>query len=197
MKSIFTEINAVILFRINNAHQSFKGKLNMWEKTENKSFTIPLGSKAHEIAHQASQAIYNPEKNPDKEEQAYLNSLAVYAVNYYLKILGFETEFEKSSTQNDLLLKFLTEADLLVTNIGTLECIPVQNNIEYCEISPEVWSDRIGYVIVKLSTSRREAVILGFSKTPLSKISWNELKSVDDLIDYLTDKEEVAAINIP
>lgn len=61
---------------------------------------------------------------------------------------------------------------------------------------PEVWSDRIGYIFVKLDTSLREAVILGFTKTPSSKICLSKLQSVNDLIDYLTDLEENTSKNI-
>ena len=166
-------------------------------KVKQASFTIPLGSKAHEIARQSSQAVCNTDTDGSKERRVYLNSLTVYAVDFYLKLLGFETVFEESNSQDKLMLKFLTEADLLVKNIGKFECIYIEENTEYCEISPEVCCDRIGYIIVELSRSRREAVILGFTKTPSPKIHLNQLQSVDDLIDYLTDKEEKAgATNI-
>lgn len=147
----------------------------MIEETQEVSFTIPLGTKAHEVASQSRQAICNSNKNIDEAEQAYINSLVVYAVNYYLKILGFE---------------------MSVKDIGTLECVPILTDTEYYDISPEVWSDRIGYIFVKLDTSLREAVILGFTKTPSSKIYLSKLQSVNDLIDYLTDIEENMSINI-
>ncbi|WP_201800726.1 DUF1822 family protein [Dulcicalothrix desertica] len=160
------------------------------------SFTIPLGTKAHEIGRQSSEAVCNTGKDANKTERVYLNSLAVYAVNYYLEILRFETEFEQSNSQDKLMLKFFAQADLPVKNIGVLECIPVLNDAEYCDIPLEVWSNRIGYVVVQLSASLKEAVILGFTKTGASQVALNELLSVDDLIDYLTDLSEGATINI-
>ncbi|OKH53949.1 hypothetical protein NIES2101_09410 [Calothrix sp. HK-06] len=167
-----------------------------FDKAQKVSFAIPLGTKAHETASISSQSIYCPDQNTDKAQLVYLNSLAVYAVNYYLEILGFETEPERSSSQDKLTLKFFSPADLSVKNIGVLECIPVTNETEYCEIPSEVWSNRIGYVIVKLSPSLAEAVILGFTKTPSAQVGLDELLSVDDLIDYLTDLSEGATINI-
>ena len=168
------------------------------EQSRKVSFTIPLGTKAHEIARKSSQAVCNTDKDTDKVTRVYLNSLAVYAVDFYLKFLGFETELEQSNSQDKLMLQFFTEADLPVNNIGRFECIPIEQNTENCEISPDVCFDRIGYIFVELSASRREAVILGFTETPSHKVDLNNLRSVDDLIDYLTDKEEeVAARKIP
>lgn len=168
------------------------------EQFQKTSFTIPLGTKAHELASKCSQAVCNTDKDRNKAERVYLNSLAVYAVDFYLKFLGFKTDFEQSNSQDKLMLQFLTEADLPVKNIGRFECIPIEENTDYCDISPEVSFDRIGYIIVKLNSSRREAIIFGFTKTPSSKVNLNQLQSVDDLIDYLTDKEEeFAAKNIP
>lgn len=168
------------------------------EQPKKKSFTIPLGTKAHELARKKAQDVCNTDKDKNKVERVYLNSLAVYVVDFYLKFLGFETELEKSNSQDKLMLQFLTEADLLVKNIGRFECIPVEENTDNYEISPDVSFDRIGYIIVKLNASRREARILGFTKIHKPLVNLNQLQSVDDLIDYLTDKEEeFAAKNIP
>ncbi|MEM6751374.1 MAG: DUF1822 family protein [Cyanobacteria bacterium P01_C01_bin.38] len=168
------------------------------EQFKKTSFTIPLGTKAHELARKCSQAVCNTDKDRNKVERVYLNSLAVYAVDFYLNFLGFETELEESNSQDKLMLQFLIEADLPVKNIGRFECIPVEENTEYYEISPEVSCDRIGYIIVKLNASQREAVILGFTKTYKPSVHLNQLHSVDDLIDYLSDKEEeFAAKNVP
>lgn len=161
------------------------------------SFTIPLGTKAHAIARKSSQAVCNTEKETDKDERVYRNCLAVSAVDFYLKFMGFETDIKQSNARDKLMLQFLSEADLPVTNIGSFECIPVAENADYGEISPDLSGDRIGYIFVQLSKSLREAVILGFSKEPSAKIDLNQLHSVDDLIDYLTDFEvEVKAKNL-
>jgi retron-type reverse transcriptase len=160
------------------------------------SFTIPLGTQAHDFARKCRQAVCNTEKDPDKVKRVYLNNLAVYAVDFYLKFLGFETDLKQSNSRDKLMLQFLTEADLPVTNIGRFECIPVEENDEYGEISPDVCFERIGYIFVKLDASRREAVILGFIKIHKAKVDLNQLQSVDDLIDYLTNlEEEVTARN--
>lgn len=169
-----------------------------YAQSANLSFIIPLGTSAHELARKKAQAVCNTDKDRDKVELVYINNLAVYAVDFYLKFLGFETKFEQSNSQDKLTLQFKTSSDLLVKNIGFVECIAVEENTDNYEISLDVSFDRIGYIIVELSASRREAVILGFTKTYKSLINLNQLQSVDDLIDYLTDKEEeFAATNIP
>ena len=165
------------------------------EQFESCSFTIPLGTQAHDLVRKCSQAVCNTDKDKGKVERVYLNSLAVYAVDFYLKFLGFKTDLEESNSQDKLMLQFISEADLPVTNIGRFECIPVEENDERSEISPDVCFERIGYIFVRLNASHREAVILGFTKTYKAKINLNQLQSVDDLIDYLTDLEEVAARN--
>ena len=158
------------------------------------SFTIPLGTSAHDFARQCSHAVCHT----DKVELVYLNSLAVYAVNFYLKVLGMKTDLKQSNSQDKLMLQFFPEADLLVSNIGRFECIPVEENAYWSEILLDVSFERIGYIFVKLNASRREAVILGFTKTHKAKVDLNQLQSVNDLIDYLTDlEEEVAAKNLP
>ena len=168
------------------------------EQFQSCSFTIPLGTQAHDFARKCSQAVCNTEKDPDKKERVCLNSLAVYAVDFYLKFLGFETDLKQSNSQDRLMLQFLTEADLLVSNIGRFECIPVEENASWSEISPDVSFERIGYIFVKLNASRTEAVILGFTKTHKAKVDLNQLQSVDELIDYLTDLEEgITVKNLP
>ena len=164
---------------------------------ESCSFTIPLGTQAHDLARKCSQAVCNTEKNKGKKERVYLNSLAVYAVDFYLKFLGFKTDLEESNSQDKLMLQFISEADLIVSDLGRFECIPVEENASWSEISPDVSFERIGYIFVRLNASHREAVILGFTKTYQAKIDLNQLQSVDDLIDYLTDLEEgVTAKNL-
>lgn len=166
------------------------------EQFQSCSFTIPLGTQAHDSARKCSHAVCNTDKDPDKKERVYLNSLAVCAVDFYLKFLGFETDLKQSNSQDKLMLQFLTKADLLVSNIGRFECIPVEENASWSEISPDVCFERVGYIFVKLDASQTEAVILGFIKTHKTKVDLNQLQSVDDLIDYLTDlEEEVGARN--
>ena len=144
------------------------------------SFIVPLSFEAHRIAEQHRQQ----QNSPRRAKQAYLNSLAVYAVDYYLRCMGWETD-RQSSDRHLLRLKFVDAADLIVTGLGHLECRPVLPGQTTCEIPPETWEDRIGYVAVQFSPTLRQAEILGFVPTPAPVISLNQLRSLDDFLLHL------------
>jgi Protein of unknown function (DUF1822) len=163
---------------------------------EQTSFIIPLSSTAHKIADSQRQGISNTENS----KKIYLNSLAVYAVNYYLESMGFETNYSNAENEtensNPWMLSLIDLADLSVKNIGKIECRPVLPDAEYLEIPTEVMSDRIAYVAVQFNQSLREAKILGFTTQQLAKVHLSQLQSVDNLLDYLTAKEAAARVNI-
>ncbi|MBD2774986.1 DUF1822 family protein [Iningainema tapete] len=158
---------------------------------EQTSFKVPLSFEAHHQAEKRRQGISNTEN----AKKIYLNTLAVYAVNYYLDCMGFETNFSDADRSNPWMLSLIDVADLEVKNIGTIECRPVLPDAEYLEIPTEVSADRIGYVAVQLSESLKSATILGFTKAA-AKISLSYLQSVDDLLDYLTQKEQAVKVSL-
>jgi hypothetical protein len=149
--------------------------------TETLPLTLPLSFEAHSLAQKYSER----QSKPQKSQQVYLNTLAVYAVDFYLRCMEFETDWPASDSQNPLMLKLLDVADLDIKGIGKIECRPVLPNAEFCAIPPDVWQDRIGYVAVQLSESLQEATILGFTKTAASEIPLKSLQPLDDLLDYL------------
>jgi hypothetical protein len=159
---------------------------------EQTSFSIPLSIEAHAKANQRRQGI----SNTDNAKKIYLNTLAVYAVNYYLDCMGFETNYSNANDNNPWMLNLIDLADLEVTNIGKIECRPVLPDAEYLEIPTEVRTDRVAYVAVQFNQSLKEATILGFTTQTLAKFPLNQLQSVDNLLDYLTAKEQSAKVNI-
>ncbi|MBW4505177.1 MAG: DUF1822 family protein [Scytonematopsis contorta HA4267-MV1] len=158
---------------------------------EQTSFTIPLSITAHEIADERRKGISNAEK----AKQIYLNTLAIYAVNNYLSCMGWETNWSSDNDNNPWMLSLIDLADLEVKNLGKIECRPVLPDAEYLEIPTEVRSDRIAYVAVQFNQSLKSATILGFTTQPLAKVHLSQLQSVDDLLDYLTAKEQAAKAN--
>jgi Protein of unknown function (DUF1822) len=149
------------------------------------SFAIPLGLEAH------SQANKLRESAPNQEyaKQVHLNFLAVYAVDYYLKFMSFETLSNRRDNINIWMQSLIDTATLEVKNIGKLECRPVLPNQTFLEIPEEVSFDRVGYIAVRFSDDLRQATILGFTNKATPFIPLHDLQSVDDLLDYLTDKE--------
>ena len=147
------------------------------------TFTVSLALSARSKAKQFA----SEQSNPDKAKQVYYNTLAVYAVNFYLQCLGFETDLDKSDSWNPVMRSLMDVADLEIKDYGKLECRPVLASA-VCYVPPEVWSERIGYVAVQLNESFTEATLLGFTeKVGIQEFSVSELRSLDDLPKYIKD----------
>jgi hypothetical protein len=150
---------------------------------ESWTFTVPLALEAHSRAEQFRRF----QSNPQKAKQVYLNTLAVYAVNFYLQCRGFETDLDKSDSWNPAMQMLMDTADLVVKNRGKLECRPVLPDVEVVCVPAEVWDERIGYVVVQLSESLREATLLGFiQKVARSNLPLGQLRSLGELPGYLS-----------
>lgn len=149
------------------------------------TFQVPLSFDAHEVAQQCSRGISQAEK----KQQVYLNSLAVYAVDYYLRLMGFDTHWSTSDSRNPVMFRVLDVADLDLGKMGKLECRPILAGADTCEIPLDVQEDRVGYVVVKLSSSLKEAKLMGFTTAPTHQIEISQLATVDALLDHLTSLE--------
>lgn len=160
--------------------------------TEQLTFTIPLSFEAHFTAKKLSQNIANKKK----ARQVYLNTLAIYTVNFYLNCMGFTTDWENSDSYNPLIYKLLDVADLQVAQIGTIECRPVTPDATFCFIPPEVQKGRVAYVFVELNHSLKSATILGFVPKSCPKIPINQLKPLEDFLAYLSKKYQPEIINL-
>ena len=150
--------------------------------SESLTFTVPLSSSAHHLAEQ----FCRKHCNQKKAKQVYLNTLAVSAVNFYLRCMGIETNWEGSQSRNPVMLSILDVADIEILNLGKLECRPVLPQDQVIHIPSEVWSDRIGYVAVQLDQSLKQATLLGFSQTAGDgELPISELRSLEDLLEHL------------
>jgi hypothetical protein len=159
--------------------------------SESLAFTVPLTSSDRQLAKKFQQQ----QTNPIKAKQVYLNTLAVSAVQFYLRCMGIETNLSASSSWNPVWQALADIADLEIPNLGKLECRPVQDeNLIY--IPPETWSDRIGYVAVKFDPSLQQATLLGFTPTAseCEQLPINELLSLAELLEHLDRLKQVAAI---
>ncbi|HBK98477.1 MAG TPA: hypothetical protein DD001_14740 [Microcoleaceae bacterium UBA10368] len=144
--------------------------------------TIPIGSSAHRSA----QELCQQQTNPHTAKQVYLNALAVHAVNFYFQCLEIETDLAASDIWNPAVQRFMDVADLDVKDIGKLECRWVAPGQDFVSIPAEVRSDRIGYVVLEMAESLKEAKLLGFVKNAdREKVAVSELESIDNLLEYL------------
>ncbi|MEC4990771.1 MAG: DUF1822 family protein, partial [Oscillatoria sp. PMC 1068.18] len=149
---------------------------------ENLTFTVSLSLSAHEKAQEFSRQ----HQDYKKAKQVYLNTLAVYAVNYYLECLGIATNLAASNSWNPIAQTLTNTADLEIRNLGKIECLPVFPEADTCQVSPEVWCERIGYVAVQFNQSLTEATLLGFvSEVNREELALNNLASLEYLLEYL------------
>jgi Protein of unknown function (DUF1822) len=153
----------------------------MYQVNEPLTFTVPLSFEAHALAEQ----FRRQQSSPQKAKQVYLNTLAVYAVDFYLRCLGIKTEADKSDSRNPLCLKFMNVADLWVKSIGRLECCPILPGSTVMQIPAEVRANRVGYVAVQLEQSLKQATLMGFTATAVPELSLSQLKTLAEFPEYL------------
>jgi hypothetical protein len=65
-------------------------------------------------------------------------------------------------------------------------------NAEFVCVPPDVWEGRIGYVVIQISKSLREATLLGFVKQVTSlEVPLTEIRSLQELPRYLNKSRSV------
>ncbi|QZZ19958.1 DUF1822 family protein [Leptothermofonsia sichuanensis E412] len=150
--------------------------------TDEFSLPLPIAQAAREIAEQFARA----QPTPVKAEQVRRNTLAVWVVNDYLQMMGVPTDRDASDSWNPVMRLCADVADLILPGIGQLECRPVDAQAQTCPIPPEVWQERVGYVVVEVADNFQEAKLLGFVPTAaVEELPLNQLRSPEDLIDHL------------
>ena len=146
------------------------------------TFTVSLSPKAHQLA----EKFCSYHSNLHKSEQVYLNTLAVYSVNHYLQSLGFTTNWKASESFDIIIQSFLNVADLEVIDRGKLECRVVLSDADFVYIPQEVWTARIGYIIVQLDELLETATLLGFTpKVTTEQVPLHQLRTLEDFPQYL------------
>ncbi len=144
---------------------------------------ITLGIEAHRLASQfaAEQAT------TEKGKQVYLNTLAVYAAHRYLKYLGIDTDLNQSDCWNPILRHQWNVADLVIPNIGRLECRPILPEEKIISLPSELTEDRMGYLAIQFSERLNKVQVLGFiKKAMLGVIEVSQLHPIDELITELS-----------
>lgn len=162
-------------------------------KIHDDMFPVPLGRSAYK---QAEEFAKHQAKSW-KAKQVYCNTLAVLAVDFWLKcIMGIQADLSSGDSWDVGTQSLLDVADLHIPNIGKLECRAVFASAELLEV-PEIQLDRIGYVVVWFDQSLRKAGLLGFVKTtPTKEIPLSQLEPLAHLIDHLHEIRESKLLNI-
>ncbi|MBW4430934.1 MAG: DUF1822 family protein [Pelatocladus maniniholoensis HA4357-MV3] len=150
------------------------------------TFTGPISTVARRLAEKWSRQ----QATPEKSQQVLLNTLSVSFVNFYLECMGFETDTYASDSWNPVQQTLMDVADLLIKNLGKLECRPVLENAQFVYVPLEVQSNRLGYVAVEISESLQSAKLLGFVKeVSIDNLPIKQLQPLENLLDYLESLE--------
>jgi hypothetical protein len=150
-------------------------------------FTVYLGREAHQIA---DKLALKP-GDFQKSERIYLTALAVYAVNFYLNCLGFETNLPTVNRDGAISKIGINGTNLVVKDKGELGCVYVLPRADFVEVEPEDFVGKIGCVVVEINREMEEATLLGFYPQITSTYcSISQLESLDDLPKYLSEVTE-------
>ncbi|MEM8501552.1 MAG: DUF1822 family protein [Cyanobacteria bacterium P01_D01_bin.1] len=129
--------------------------------SQQSGIVVPITTASRSIAQRFAQQCSTPEK----ADQVRRNTLAVYAVHDYLRLLSIPTDLEDGDSWNPLMRQVTDVADLKLPEVGTFACRPITPDSETCHIPPEDWHDRVGYVAVSLNEEAYQATLIGFSTT--------------------------------
>ena len=154
----------------------------MMPLAERLTFTVPLSGADFKLA----QKFSCEQKDADKSKQVFLNTLAVLAVNFYCQCLKVETNLEESTIGHYNQRILMDSADLKIDVLGKLECRPVLPNENICYVPSEVWSDRVGYVVVEIDEEAKKAILFGFvEQIKTNELPLAQLPDIDNLVDLL------------
>jgi hypothetical protein len=151
------------------------------------AFALPLP--ITHMALQTADRFARQQPTPQKAAQVRLNTIAVSVVNDYLQLMGIATHLLDSDSWNPLMQLCADVADLEIAELGKLECRPMAANWVadqlLCAVPPEVWQDRIGYVVVAIDESSRSATLLGFAAQAAETLSPSQLQPPEALLERL------------
>ena len=168
--------------------------------------TPPLAIPFNSADRQLAMAFAAEQSTPQKGMRIYLNTLAVLAVRRYLQYLHIATECTAGESWHPGLRALFDVADLVLPDLGKLECRPVLAGETAIALPPETATDRIGYVAVQFGDSTdpaqpaqlNQAQILGFvpapatvdpASEPLTELQVANLQPLDALLEHLTQLE--------
>ncbi|NEQ40977.1 MAG: DUF1822 family protein [Okeania sp. SIO3I5] len=175
-KSFVTWINGYLKWRVQD----------LYSLTLAQPLTVDLTPEAHQYAGKFARGQATLEKG----KQVYLNTLAVATVETYLKSRSIQTAIDKSDSWNRDLREIFNVADLVLPNIGKLECRPVLPGEKEFYLPPEVTENRIAYLAVQFEENLNQVQLLGFvSGRKINQfqesISLTEMDSLDVLIQEI------------
>lgn len=157
------------------------------------SLTVKIGLTAQ--AHEDAQKFAAQQLSTQKSKQVYLNTLAIYAVHIYLGWFDLESDLYLGDSWDQKSRILFDVADVVLPNIGRLECRPILANESEITLPISIHQDLLGYMGVKFMENLSEAELLGFlpyqEDCPLPYLKIQELQPLETLLDVLESKRIV------
>ncbi|NJL81527.1 MAG: DUF1822 family protein [Richelia sp. RM2_1_2] len=133
----------------------------------------------------------------DAQKRIYFQTLALLAVDAYLRMLNFDTNLTKPERWNAAVRLWSEANEIELPRLGNLECCVITTGQQYVTLPPEQLGDscglRIGYLFVEIASSEKTATLIGFlaadGETIDTEVAITNLQSMDELIDYLSQQE--------
>ncbi|MEM6399156.1 MAG: DUF1822 family protein [Cyanobacteria bacterium P01_D01_bin.116] len=127
----------------------------------------------------------------DTQKRIYFQTLALLAVDAYLRMLKFDTNLSKPERWNAAARLWSEGNEIELPGCGNLECCVISTAQEYVTLPPEGLG--IGYLFVEIASSEKTATLIGFlpnrGENMDTEVAITNLQSMDELIDYLTEQE--------
>jgi hypothetical protein len=142
---------------------------------------IPISSSAREKADRMAALC----PKTDRREIMRRNLLATIAVHDYLRLQGYLPDLLASDCWSPILGRMGDGADLMVSQVGRLECCAMGSGQSSCPVPSEGQFTRAGYVAVELDAEEHWGWLLGFMPggdeiNPVETLNRADLQSMDD-----------------
>ena len=159
---------------------------------KNTSFTIALDRTAHHWA----KTFASQQTTVGKGHRVYLNTLAVCAVQQYLKIVC-QLQLKPGDAWSPSYQSILDVADLVVPGMGKIECRPVLPGEQEMTAPLESIDERIGYVAVQFNEELSAVELLGCTEHLVSgSILLEQLLPIESLIDWVMTNEHTTNLGV-
>ena len=159
--------------------------------SETFQINIPL------TAHVQAEKFRRGQSQGHKAKEVYLNTLAVSVANSYLNMIGWSTSLEHSDCWNPIFQTMMNVADLQIPSYGKLECRAVLRGESNVIIPPEVWSARIGYLVVMLDQNLKQGQLLGFVRQVKQlELPLQQLEPLSNFPVYLSQQKRIQSTAI-
>lgn len=126
---------------------------------------LPISYRPAERTLEFAKKLADEQLTDCRRRLVYLNTLAVTTVGYHVGRLGFSVDYTLSDScgTDSYSRRLFNVADLLLPDIGTLECRPVLPDQGLAVLPPQEAFDRVAVVLVEIDETEQMLKILGFA----------------------------------